>query len=90
MSMIEHAVGVVNLERFAEIYNMDREELGSLLFDVMRENASLKKYIKDRDASLTNIRDKFPTWYVTNPNVLFSEDLPDYICIDKLWYYLII
>jgi len=46
MSMIEHAVGVVSLERFAEISHMDHDEMGSLLLDTMAESAKLRELAK--------------------------------------------
>ena len=45
--MIEHAVGVVSLERFAEIDRMDHDDMGSLLLDTMAENAKLRELVKD-------------------------------------------
>ena len=42
MSMMEHAVGVVDLDRFAEIDRMEHDEMGSLLLDTMAENAKLR------------------------------------------------
>lgn len=45
MSMIEHAVGVVSLERFAEISHMSHDEMGSLLLDTMAENTKLRELV---------------------------------------------
>lgn len=44
--MIEHAVGVVSLERFAEISHMSHDEMGSLLLDTMDENAKLRELVR--------------------------------------------
>ena len=45
--MIEHAVGVVSLDRFAEISHMDHDEMGSLLLDTMAENNKLRELVRD-------------------------------------------
>ena len=45
MSMIEHAVGVVSLDRFAELAQMDHDEMGALLLDTMAENAKLRELL---------------------------------------------
>lgn len=44
--MIEHAVGVVSLERFAEISHMDHDEMGSLLLDTIAENNKLRELVR--------------------------------------------
>ena len=45
VSMIEHAAGVVSLERFAEIDHMSHDEMGSLLLDTMAEADKLRELL---------------------------------------------